>query len=289
MVGVFAHTTERKKMKIKINTIIKGLIWETIGVAILFSYTWATTGNLSAACAIGIGYPAFRALLWYPYERAYKRIRRSRNKALNITITAEDKIGNKLNEIAAEIGIKCGISDATAKRNLQDVIDKSRKPILEKMRREALACRCGQEACISCAIKKLSEDVDAGLPSQMPELPHCTCNPMNESPCDGKCRGMEKWDLPSLCRCNPLNAKPFDLSLGHNRGCLGWSQKLVEGVVSECTCDAAIPSQIRCYACAAGTAAGAGKAFRDGVNKGLKLQREKKGPSPEPPDATATR
>lgn len=63
---------------IKINTILKGLIWEAIGVVFLFSYLWATTGDLATAGAVGLGYPAFRAIIWYPYERMYKRIRRSR-------------------------------------------------------------------------------------------------------------------------------------------------------------------------------------------------------------------
>lgn len=64
-------------MNLKIHTLAKGLIWELLGVIILFLYTYFTTGSLGTASAIGIGYPAFRVLLWYPYERLFKRIRRN--------------------------------------------------------------------------------------------------------------------------------------------------------------------------------------------------------------------
>jgi len=62
--------------KFKLHTLIKGVIWELIGVIILFAYTWITTGDFGSASVIGIGYPAIRAVLWYPFERIYKRIRR---------------------------------------------------------------------------------------------------------------------------------------------------------------------------------------------------------------------
>lgn len=71
-----------KMTAIKWHTLIKGLIWEALGVLILFAYTWLTTGSLHVAASIGIGYPAARFGLWYPYERIYKRIRR-RNTEYN--------------------------------------------------------------------------------------------------------------------------------------------------------------------------------------------------------------
>jgi uncharacterized membrane protein len=61
-------------MTIKWKTLVKGLIWELIGVGALFVYTWITTGNIATASAIGIGYPVFRAVIWYPYERCFKAI-----------------------------------------------------------------------------------------------------------------------------------------------------------------------------------------------------------------------
>jgi len=63
-------------MIIKIHTLIKGIVWEFIGVVILFIYTWNTVGDMGTAGVIGIGYPIFRALLWYPYERLFKYIKR---------------------------------------------------------------------------------------------------------------------------------------------------------------------------------------------------------------------
>ncbi len=66
-------------MRIKIHTFIKGVVWELLGVAILFTYMWLTTKDLGAASAIGLGYPAIRVIMWYPYERLFKRIRRNRN------------------------------------------------------------------------------------------------------------------------------------------------------------------------------------------------------------------
>ncbi len=63
-------------MTIKIHTLIKGAIWELLGVLILSGYMLYTTGSWQATLSIGFGYPAFRAVTWYPYERLFKWIRR---------------------------------------------------------------------------------------------------------------------------------------------------------------------------------------------------------------------
>jgi len=64
------------KMKIKIHTLIKGVVWQLIGVVTLFIYASITIGDIAIASTISVGYPLLRAVLWYPYERIYKRIRR---------------------------------------------------------------------------------------------------------------------------------------------------------------------------------------------------------------------
>lgn len=64
-------------MKIKFKTLIKGLLWEAIGVIALFFYTWLATGNIANAMTIGFVYPLFRALTWYPYERLFKYVYRN--------------------------------------------------------------------------------------------------------------------------------------------------------------------------------------------------------------------
>jgi len=76
-------------MKIKIHTFIKGAIWELLGALVLSAYVWWTTGDLDTASKIGIGYPIFRAFMWYPYERVFKRIRRRR--CMSITIECKDQ------------------------------------------------------------------------------------------------------------------------------------------------------------------------------------------------------
>jgi len=66
-------------MKLKVHTLLKGVIWESLGVIILFVYALFTTGDIGTAGMIGFGYPAFRVILWYPFDRLYKRIRRGRS------------------------------------------------------------------------------------------------------------------------------------------------------------------------------------------------------------------
>jgi uncharacterized membrane protein len=61
-------------MKIKYNTLAKGVLWELLGCVILFLYTWAITGDRESALALGLVYPTFRAITWYPYDRLFKRI-----------------------------------------------------------------------------------------------------------------------------------------------------------------------------------------------------------------------
>ena len=63
-------------MRLKIHTLIKGIIWELLGVLMLSLYTLTVTGDWISTGVIGLGYPAIRMVLWYPYERTYKCIRR---------------------------------------------------------------------------------------------------------------------------------------------------------------------------------------------------------------------
>lgn len=46
----------------------------------LTAYTWYQT-DLSHALNIGLVYPVVRGILWYPYERTYKHIRRRKYKS----------------------------------------------------------------------------------------------------------------------------------------------------------------------------------------------------------------
>jgi uncharacterized membrane protein len=72
-------------MKIKTHTIIKGLVWELLGVIILSTYMVITTGSWHAALSVGLGYPALRSLMWYPYERVFKWVRRRKYGLTNRT------------------------------------------------------------------------------------------------------------------------------------------------------------------------------------------------------------
>ena len=65
--------------KFKLHTLLKGVIWESLGVIILFTYSWFVTGDFGSASMIGLGYPIIRMFLWYPFERVFKHIRRRRN------------------------------------------------------------------------------------------------------------------------------------------------------------------------------------------------------------------
>jgi uncharacterized membrane protein len=65
-------------IEIKIHTLLKGIIWEALGVLILGTYLLYTTGKWSDALSIGVGYPLFRAFAYYPYERIFKRVQRKR-------------------------------------------------------------------------------------------------------------------------------------------------------------------------------------------------------------------
>lgn len=57
-------------------SIAKGLIWESLGVVMLFSYTWITTGSIEHAGMIGLVYPAIRAMMWPAYEKLFNVVRR---------------------------------------------------------------------------------------------------------------------------------------------------------------------------------------------------------------------
>lgn len=81
------------KFKLKFHTLVKGVIWEAIGMVILATGIWITTGNLYATGTIGIVYPMARALLFYPYERMWKRIRWCRTpEKIKIEIVARNYI-----------------------------------------------------------------------------------------------------------------------------------------------------------------------------------------------------
>lgn len=62
-------------MKIKLNTLLKGLIWELLGMMIIGVYGFYLTGSYQISGMLII-YPVVRVFLWYPYERIFKWIRR---------------------------------------------------------------------------------------------------------------------------------------------------------------------------------------------------------------------
>lgn len=64
-------------MKFKASTFVKGLIWEALGVVMLFIYTILATGSFDDAITVGVGYPAIRVIMWYPYERLFKQVKRN--------------------------------------------------------------------------------------------------------------------------------------------------------------------------------------------------------------------
>ena len=59
-------------MKIRWSSLVKGFLWELLGVGILYGYIIVSTGDYRAAGNLVIGWPLMRALTFYPFERAYK-------------------------------------------------------------------------------------------------------------------------------------------------------------------------------------------------------------------------
>lgn len=57
-------------MTFKLHTFLRGLIWEGIGVLMLFLYAYIM--NSAEVRTIAIGWPIFRVITWYPYERIFK-------------------------------------------------------------------------------------------------------------------------------------------------------------------------------------------------------------------------
>lgn len=55
-------------------TLLKGFLWETIGMVFLVLGTLMITGNFTQAVSIGFGWPLLRGCMWLPYERAYQRL-----------------------------------------------------------------------------------------------------------------------------------------------------------------------------------------------------------------------
>jgi uncharacterized membrane protein len=63
-------------MAIKWATVTKGLIWEATGIIILYVYIVLSTGDYKAAGNLAVGWPVIRVIMWYPYERLFKRVLR---------------------------------------------------------------------------------------------------------------------------------------------------------------------------------------------------------------------
>lgn len=120
-------------MRIKIHTLIKGAVWEALGVLVLFAYIWFTTNDIYQASACGIGYPVCRAIMWYPYERMFKRIWRSRNTVERMPITIkcrrEYPAGNIHNQESADTVPSRKPKSFSVSQQLTEVEDKRRKHI----------------------------------------------------------------------------------------------------------------------------------------------------------------
>jgi len=77
--------------KIKWFTLLKGFIWELIGIAGLFIWLLITTDSpVNAIGKIAIGYPLIRALTWYFYERAFKHFKRKWYNKIVVRKIAKD-------------------------------------------------------------------------------------------------------------------------------------------------------------------------------------------------------
>jgi len=61
---------------IRIHTIAKGILWETIGVVLLGTTLWVVTGDWAVARNVGIAWPIFRAATWPLYDLLWKRYAR---------------------------------------------------------------------------------------------------------------------------------------------------------------------------------------------------------------------
>jgi len=65
----------------KLHTFLRGVIWEGLGIIMLFLYAYVT--NSADIRSVAIGWPIFRALTYYPYACIYKWIYNgSKNKNL---------------------------------------------------------------------------------------------------------------------------------------------------------------------------------------------------------------
>jgi len=58
---------------VKWKSFIKGALWELIGAIVIFIATFFITGSVNYSTVTSIGWPVFRALTWYPYEKTFKR------------------------------------------------------------------------------------------------------------------------------------------------------------------------------------------------------------------------
>jgi hypothetical protein len=65
-------------MVIKWKTLLKGVLWEVLGVACLFVASLLFTSlDVKAASWLSVGWGVFRAVTFYPYERVFKRATRT--------------------------------------------------------------------------------------------------------------------------------------------------------------------------------------------------------------------
>ena len=61
-------------VQVKWKTLIKGILWEILGSVTLWVTTWVTTGDFDLGGRLSLVYATIRALMFYPYERAFKAV-----------------------------------------------------------------------------------------------------------------------------------------------------------------------------------------------------------------------
>jgi hypothetical protein len=65
---------DSRLIQIKWFTVLKGVLWELLGVGSLFVWAAYTT-DFGTAGRIAIGYPLLRMVMYYPFERLFKRFK----------------------------------------------------------------------------------------------------------------------------------------------------------------------------------------------------------------------
>ena len=61
-------------MKIKLQYVIKGLIWQVLGFIFLHIWIWIYTGDFTLSSILVSIWAVFRAIMWPIYEASFKSI-----------------------------------------------------------------------------------------------------------------------------------------------------------------------------------------------------------------------